>query len=349
MVNILVTGGLGYIGSHTCAKLIEEGHNIFILDSLVNSSLSVLKNLEIIKKEFKKTKILCFFKGDVRNRKIIEKIFIYSKNLGYKIDFIFHFAGLKSVRESNLSPNKYWDVNVEGTKVLINVMETNNCKNIIFSSSATVYGNKGLDIIKENCEINPNNTYGQTKAKVEEILLEKYQTTREWKVINLRYFNPIGAHKSCLLGDYSKHNFENLFPILCKVANKEIEFLEIFGNDWETKDGTCIRDFIHVIDIAEGHISALNYMLKNNCHALSINLGTGKGTTILELINTFQTSTSNQINYIFSERKDGDVASYVASKEKAEVLLNWRPKLNLSEMCIDGWNWYLSKNGFQKS
>ena len=349
MVNILVTGGLGYIGSHTCAKLLEEGHNIFILDSLVNSSLFVLKNLEIIKKKLKKSNVLCFFKGDVRNREIIEKIFIYSNNLGYKIDFIFHFAGLKSVRESNLFPDKYWDVNVEGTKVLINVMEANNCKNIIFSSSATVYGNKGLDIIKETCEINPKNTYGQTKAKVEEILLEKYQITREWKVINLRYFNPIGAHNSCLLGEYSKHNFENLFPILCKVANKEIEFLEIFGNDWETKDGTCIRDFIHVIDIAEGHISALNYMLKNNCHALSINLGTGMGTTILELINTFQTSTSNQINYIFSERKDGDVASYVASKEKAEVLLNWRPKLNLSEMCIDGWNWYLNTNTFQKS
>ena len=348
MVNILVTGGLGYIGSHTCAKLIEEGHNIFILDSLVNSSLFVLKNLEIIKKELKKSNVLCFFKGDVRNREIIEKIFIHSNNLGYKIDFIFHFAGLKSVRESNLFPNKYWDVNVEGTKVLINVMEANNCKNIIFSSSATVYGNKGLDIIKENCEINPKNTYGQTKAKVEEILLEKYQITREWKVINLRYFNPIGAHNSCLLGEYSKNNFENLFPILCKVANKEIEFLEIFGNDWDTKDGTCIRDFIHVIDIAEGHISALNYMLRNKCHALSINLGTGRGTTILELINTFQTSTSNQINYIFSERKDGDVASYVASKEKAEVLLNWRPKLNLSEMCIDGWNWYLRKNTFQK-
>lgn len=347
MVNILVTGGLGYIGSHTCAKLIEEGHNIFILDSLVNSSLSVLKNLEIIKKEFKKSKILCFFKGDVRDRKIIEKIFIYSKNLGYKIDFIFHFAGLKSVRESNLSPNKYWDVNVEGTKVLINVMEANNCKNIIFSSSATVYGNKGLDIIKENYEINPKNTYGQTKAKVEEILLEKYQSKREWKVINLRYFNPIGAHKSCLLGEYSKHNFENLFPVLCKVANKEIKFLEIYGNDWDTKDGTCIRDFIHVIDIAEGHISALNYMLKNKCHALSINLGTGKGTTILELINTFQSSTSHQINYVFSRRKDGDVASYVASREKAEILLNWRPKLKLSEMCLDGWNWYLSKNTFQ--
>ena len=346
MVNILVTGGLGYIGSHTCAKLIEEGHNIFILDSLVNSSLSVLENLEIIKNGCKdtRTRILRFFKGDIRNKEIIENIFLYSKNFGYQIDIVFHFAGLKSVRESNLHPDKYWDVNVEGTKVLITVMEANNCKNIIFSSSATVYGNKGIDIIKETYEINPNSIYGHTKAKVEEIFLEKYQNTREWKVINLRYFNPIGAHKSCLLGEYTNRNSVNLFPILCKVANKEIAYLEIFGNDWETKDGTCIRDFIHVIDIAEGHISALKYMLRNKCHFLSINLGTGKGTTILELIKTFQITTSHQINYIFSDRKDGDVASYVASKEKAEILLNWKPKLNLNEMCVDGWHWYLRNN-----
>jgi UDP-glucose 4-epimerase len=349
-MNLLITGGAGFIGSHTSLLLLEQGFNLVIYDSFHNSSERVFKRFGKILKwdETYLIKRIKVIKGDIRDKKLLYEVFNNCLSSGEPISAVLHFAGLKSVSESVKKPTEYWDVNFFGTKNLIEVMAKYDCNKLVFSSSATVYGNKGLDIIKENCEINPKNTYGQTKAKVEEILLEKYQITREWKVINLRYFNPIGAHNSCLLGEYSKNNFENLFPILCKVANKEIEFLEIFGNDWETKDGTCIRDFIHVIDIAEGHISALNYMLKNKRHALSINLGTGKGTTILELINTFQTSTSNQINYIFSERKDGDVASYVASKEKAEFLLNWRPKLNLSEMCIDGWNWYLRKNTFQK-
>ena len=345
MINILVTGGLGYIGSHTCAKLLELGHNIFILDSLGNSSLSVLENLKLIRDSSnkKQSNIIKFFKGDIRNINCIENIFNYARDKGLSVDVVFYFAGLKSVRESELIPNKYWDVNVNGTKVLLDAMESNNCRNIIFSSSATVYGNKGLAIIEETCEINPTNTYGKTKAFAEELLLERYNISKNWKIVNLRYFNPIGAHKSYLLGENSKNNFHNLFPILCKVANKEIEHLEIFGNDWETKDGTCIRDYVHIIDIAEGHISALKYILKNKSFYLSINLGTSKGTTILELINAFKTSTRHKVDYVFGNRSDGDVASYVASNNMAKIYLNWSPQFNLSEMCIDGWNWYIKR------
>ena len=200
-------------------------------------------------------------------------------------------------------------------------MASNNCRNIIFSSSATVYGNKGIGIIDENHEINPINTYGETKANAEALLFNKYKKYKNWKIINLRYFNPIGSHKSYLLGDYSKKDFENLFPIICKVANKELDFVEIFGGDWETRDGTCIRDFVHILDIADGHISALHYILKNKPHYLNINLGTSKGTTILELINTFKKANSKKINYVFSRRIEGDVASYVASTKWLKNIL----------------------------
>ena len=348
MVNILVTGGLGYIGSHTCSLLIEEGHNIFILDSLKNSSLSVLNNLKILKNSHTKTRqgIIEFFQGDIRNKDDISKIFNYSKNLGHSIDIVFHFAGLKSVRESKLFSDEYWDVNVEGTKILIKEMELNECKNIIFSSSASVYGNKGLSIINEDCEIKPTSTYGETKAYIEEILKNKYKDDDEWRIINLRYFNPIGAHKSSLLGEQTENNFENLFPILCKVANNEINFLEIFGKDWGTKDGTCVRDFIHILDIAKGHLSALNFLIKNRSKFLSINLGSARGTTILELISIFEMSTNQKINYVFSHRREGDVASYVASNKMAKKFLNWIPTLGLNEMCIDGWKWHLKNNQF---
>ncbi len=343
MANILVTGGLGYIGSHTSVRLLEAGHNIFILDSLKNSSVSVLNNIILIRDSLrnKNKGIIKFFKGDIRNSTCIKEIFSYANHKGFKIDVVFHFAGLKSVRESLYLKDEYWDVNVRGTKVLINSMESHNCRNIVFSSSATVYGNKGIGIIDEDNEINPINNYGLTKANAEALLLDKFKKYKNWKIINLRYFNPIGSHKSYLLGEPFKKDFENLFPILCKVANNELEHLEIFGGDWETRDGTCIRDFIHILDIADGHISALNYIIKNKPHYLNINLGTSKGTTILEFIETFKKATFKKINYVFSKRVEGDVASYVASNKKARQYLNWTPKIPLSEMCLDGWKWYL--------
>ena len=343
MANILVTGGLGYIGSHTCSKLIEKGHNIYILDSLYNSSYNVFERLQNIRKLINPSKLgsLLFFHGDIRDDKFIKSIFNLSSNKNQPIEFVFHFAGLKSVNESTINPSKYWDVNLEGTKTLINSMESNNCKNIIFSSSATVYGNAGLGIIDETYNIKPTNVYGKTKAEVEILLSNKYKESKDWKIINLRYFNPIGAHQSGLIGDRSISNFSNLFPLLCKVANKEIDFIEIFGQDWETRDGTCIRDFIHIMDIANGHLSALDYLINNKTNFLSLNLGTAKGTTVLELIMIFEKSINKKINYIFSNRRNGDVASYIASNNLAKQILDWEPTLTLKDMCIDGWKWYL--------
>ena len=343
MSNILITGGLGYIGSHTCTLLMEEGHNIFILDSLRNTSISVFRNLEIIKSSIKTSKvgIMKFFKGDIRDSICIEEIFKYSKSIGHSIDVVFHLAGLKSVKESNLFPKEYIDVNVTGTEVLIKSMSSNGCRNIIFSSSATVYGNKHSKIIQESSKIKPTNVYGITKASAEKILHTKYRNDEDWRVINLRYFNPIGAHKSHLIGEESRNNHENLFPLICKVANEEKKILEIYGQDWNTRDGTCIRDFIHILDIARGHLSALNYLIKNKSHCLSINLGTEKGTTVLELIRTFEEITNKKINYVFRGRRLGDVASYVASNNMAKRYFNWIPIYSLNEMCLDGWESYL--------
>ena len=345
MKNILLTGGLGYIGSHTCISLIEGGFNVFILDSLLSSNISVLERLNLIKENIncKNKCFIKFFNGDIRDRKIINKIFKYSRDINSSIDAVIHFAGLKSIIQSTQNPEMYWDVNVNGTKVLVDSMEKNNCKTIIFSSSATVYGNAKEKIIDEFCEIKPINTYGKTKANAEKILFEKYCDSKGWRVINLRYFNPIGAHKSYLIGELPNKNATNLFPFICKAAIKEIQYLKIYGKDWDTKDGTCIRDFIHILDIASGHLAALNYLIKKETIFKSINLGTSRGTTLMELVNIFEKVTEKKIQYFFLNRREGDVSSYVASNDLALKILNWKPKHTIEEMCSDGWNWFIKK------
>lgn len=345
MKNILLTGGLGYIGCHTCISLIEGGYNVFILDSLLNSNISVLKRLNLIKENINCNKkcFIKFFNGDIRDRKIINKIFKYSRDINSSIDAVIHFAGLKSIIESTQNPQMYWNVNVNGTKVLVDSMDKNNCKTIIFSSSATVYGNAKEKIIDEFCEINPINTYGKTKANAEKILFEKYCNSKGWRVINLRYFNPIGAHKSYLIGELPNKNATNLFPFICKAAIKEIQYLKIYGKDWDTKDGTCIRDFIHILDIASGHLAALNYLIKQETIYKSINLGTARGTSLMELVSIFEKVTEKKIQYSFFNRREGDVSSYVASNDLALKILNWEPKHTIEEMCSDGWNWFIKK------
>jgi len=345
MKNILLTGGLGYIGSHTCITLIEKGYNIFIVDSLINSSISVfhrlektLSNLNSHQKGFIK-----FFKGDIRDKNILEKIFNYSCSINCSIDLVFHFAGLKSVIESGEKPSLYWNVNVEGTKILLDVMDCFNCKNLIYSSSATIYGESNDLIITEDCPINPINPYGKSKAAVEEILHHKYLNNKNWKIVNLRYFNPIGAYKQKLIGEDPHFESTNLFPLICKVANKESDNLIIYGNDWDTRDGTCIRDFIHIMDVANGHLAALNYIENQTRVFKSINLGTSKGTTILEFIDIFEKATEQKVNHFFDKRRPGDVGSYVASNELALKFLNWSPKYSIQEMCKDGWDWYESR------
>lgn len=343
MRNILVTGGLGYIGSHTSIKLIEKGYNVFIIDSLVNSSRKVFNKIKTISSEklIKNRNKIFFYKGDVRDKYFLNKIFSISKDMGLKIDLVIHFAGLKSVSESELNPNLYWEINVEGAKILFDCMQNNDCKSIIFSSSATVYGNYKDKILTEDLKRKPSNFYGKTKSYVEDLLFDIYKNSNDsWRVINLRYFNPIGAHPSGLIGENIEAINNNLFPEICKVAIGKKKELNIYGKNWLTKDGTCVRDFIHISDIADGHVDSINYLDKFESKFESINLGTGIGTTILELIKIFESANNIKINYVFKKRRKGDIASYVSSNNLAHELIKWRPKLSLKQMCKDGWNWY---------
>ena len=351
MKNILVTGGLGFIGSNTCISLLEEGFRIFLIDSLINSSLDIYKNIKELKSTYVKgnTGELDLFEGDIRDEIFLEKVFQYASDNKSSIDMVIHLAGLKSVAESEKYPEKYWEVNYKGTKRLINVMEKFNCYSLVFSSSATIYGINN-SILTEKSIINPINTYGKTKLYVEKFLENKYKENPSlWNIINLRYFNPIGGHSSGSLGENIFKEPHNILPILCMVADGEKRFIHIYGNDWETKDGTAIRDYVHIMDIARGHVCAINYLLNKNSGCISINLGTGKGTSVLELIRTFEKVSKRKINYIFSNKRKGDVAQYVASNLMARKLLNWEPIHSIEKMCLDGWIFYLSKKYLKDS
>ena len=346
MKNILVTGGCGFIGSHTCLALLEKGYNLLVIDSLVNSSSNVIKKL----KEFYKSKYenfgneITFLKGDIRNQDFLNNSFKTYIKKNTKIDAVIHFAGLKSVNESIFAPLKYWDFNLKGTINLLKIMEKYDCRNLVFSSSATIYGIKNShELIKENFEIKPINTYGHTKDAIEQILndLSKLKN-QQWRIASLRYFNPIGAHNKGLIGESPRQNENNIIPKINKVAAGLIDELLIFGNDWDTFDGTGIRDYIHVMDLADGHLLALENILNNKFRYIHLNMGTGKGTTVLELVNTYQKVNKVNIRYRFCERRKGDVPFLVADNSLAKRLLNWEPKRDLNNMCLDSWNWYKS-------
>ena len=344
MKTILVTGGTGFIGSHTSLVLIEKGYKLLLLDSLENSSIEVIDritNLSKIKKN-KKSSWINFLKGDIRDEDFLNDIFETYKKNNNKIDAVIHLAGLKSVDESTKNPIKYWDINVSGTIKLIKVMEKFECFNLVFSSSATIYGVKNNNnLIKESDSISPINTYGKTKEAVELILrdLSKVLNSR-WRIAVLRYFNPIGAHPSGLIGENPLNEPNNILPIINRVAAGKIKELKIFGNDWETTDGTGVRDYIHVMDLAEGHISALEYLLKSNNSYLELNLGTGKGTSVLELVNCFSMANKVKVPFKYSNRREGDIPYSVADNTLAKLKLNWEPKRDLYKMCKDSWNWY---------
>ena len=342
---ILVTGGTGFIGSHACCVLIEENYRIIIVDSNINSSELSLK---AIKKIFENNKSLMpdiiFSKGDIRDEVFLKKVFSNAAKNGYAIDGVLHFAGLKSVEESVKAPLTYWDNNVLGTINLLKVMELFNCKTIVFSSSATIYGNNNVIPIKENIEIKPFNTYGHTKASVECILESVSKSSKKkWKIANLRYFNPIGAHETGLIGEDPLNKPNNLFPYICSVASGKYDFLNVFGKDWPTFDGTGIRDYIHVVDLAEAHVITLDYLFKNETDIINLNIGTGIGTSVLELIDAFQEVNKCKVPYKFCDRRPGDVSTLVADNQKAFKLLKWKPKRNLKDMCRDGWRW-IKKN-----
>ncbi len=348
MKSILVTGGCGFIGSHTCLALLKENYNLIVIDSNINSSNESLKKvikIGILEGENYNEK-LTLIKGDIRNRNLISNIFLSSITKKIPIEAVIHFAGLKSVEKSIKEPLLYWENNVMGTLILLQEMEKYNCQKIVFSSSASVYCSKDLIdgkkkvCLSENSNLKPIHPYGQTKLSIERMLKNAYDSqSNKWSIINLRYFNPIGAHQTGLIGEKPLKVPDNLFPYICKVASKEINELKIYGKDWPTMDGTCIRDFIHVMDLAEAHCSALDCLFHNKSQFINLNIGTGIGTSVLELVNTFIKVNNCEVPYVFSDNRSGDVPILVADNKLAIKTLNWKPKRNIDEMCRDGWNW----------
>lgn len=342
MKKILVTGGAGFIGSHTCIDLLLKNYEVVIVDSFVNSFISAIENIkEIVSlSNPMQSKNIHYYRGDIRDKILMNKIFEEAKTNNNPIEAVIHFAGLKSVNESKINPLEYWDANFVGTITLLKVMKKFGCKHIIFSSSATIYCSSNDFPINENGIINPISPYGRTKASIEILLKDFYLSqNKKISVTNLRYFNPIGCHDSGLIGEESLGIPNNIFPLIIKVASRELKELKIFGNDWETFDGTGVRDYVHVMDVAEGHVKTLSHMIKNKYDFLNLNIGTGKGTSVLELIKTFESVNNIKIPYKFAKRRDGDLPESIADNNLAKSLLNWAPKRNIKNMCKDGWEW----------
>ncbi len=350
MKSILVTGGSGFIGSHTTLVLLEKGYNIFVLDSFINSSQKSIEKVCLILKNLNidaRSKIH-LIKGDIKNTSDIEKVFQISHKIKKRIEAVIHFAGLKSVYDSILEPISYWENNVLGTINLCRIMEKYNCKNLVFSSSATVYKAKSNKLLNENDVCEPVNPYGYTKLTIERILNDLFNSKlSEWRIASLRYFNPVGAHKSGFIGENPLAKINNIYPQITRVAMGKQSKIKIFGSDWQTKDGTGVRDYIHVMDLAEGHLSALIYLMKEKPQYITINLGTGKGTSVLEFIRVFERVNNVKVPFIFENRRPGDNASVVADNSLAKSILNWFPTRNIEDICKDGWNWQVNNpNGY---
>ena len=350
-MRILVTGGAGFIGSHTCLALLENGHEVIVIDSYVNSNpVSLHRVVRILKSTNKIENVrIEVFKADIRDEKKLDEIFNTYKNLDKPIQAVIHFAGLKSVKESVLSPLTYWDANVISCIKLFRVMNRYKCRTIVFSSSATIYGVSGKKPLPENTQIKPINPYGKTKVAIEEILNDIfYSQPEEWRIVNLRYFNPIGAHPSGIIGEDPIGVPSNIFPYITQVASRKLEKLMIFGEDWPTIDGTGIRDYIHVMDLADGHIAALEFLIKNKSQIINLNLGTGNGTSVLELVKTFEKVNNIKIPYEFTSRRRGDSCSVVADNSLSLSCLEWLPYRSLEAMCADGWKWQsLNPEGYK--
>ncbi len=351
MKSIFVTGGTGFIGSHTCLLLLEKGYSVFILDSLVNSSEKSIERISLIlkKKGIDSRDKIYFIKGDIKNSCDIERVFQLSLTLEKRIESVIHFAGLKSVSDSIIKPLMYWQNNITGTINLLEIMNKYNCKNIVFSSSATVYKSQSQKLLCENDRCEPVNPYGVTKYTVEKILKDIFYSNEpsQWKIAILRYFNPVGAHQSSLIGEDPSDSPNNIYPRITQVAIGKLKEIKIFGSDWPTPDGTGIRDYIHVVDLAEGHLAALNYLLKEKPQILTLNLGTGLGTSVLELIRSFEKINNVKIPFSFEKRRAGDNAFVVANNFLARKILNWAPKKSIEDICKDGWIWQLKNpNGF---
>ena len=332
-MNVLVTGGAGYIGSHTCLELLESGYGVVVIDNLCNSNQESLRRVQKLT-----GKTLKFYEGDVRDAQLLHRIFAENE-----IGCVIHFAGLKAVGESVSIPWKYYDNNLNSTLVLTRVMEEVGMKRIIFSSSATVYTADNEMPLRENSRTgNCTNPYGWTKYMTEQILSGMAHADAQWSICLLRYFNPIGAHCSGMIGEDPRGIPNNLMPYITQVAIGRRERLGVFGNDYDTPDGTGVRDYIHVVDLAKGHVAAVKFVMENNgCEVF--NLGTGTGYSVLEMVHTFREVNQVEVPYVITDRRPGDIATCYADPAKSEKVLGWKAEKGLADMCRDSWNWQ-SKN-----
>ena len=337
-MSILVTGGTGYIGSHTVVELLNAGYDTVVIDNLCNSSKESLKRVEELT-----GKTVKFYEADIRDRAALDRIFAENS-----IDSVIHFAGLKAVGESVAKPVEYYDNNICGTLTLIEAMRDAGVKNIVFSSSATVYGDPAFVPITEECpKGNPTNPYGQTKSMLEQILSDVYRADNSWNVILLRYFNPIGAHKSGRIGENPNGIPNNLMPYITQVAVGKLDHLNVFGNDYKTHDGTGVRDYIHVVDLADGHVCAIRKLAENPGLAI-YNLGTGKGYSVLDIVNAFEKASGVKIPYTIGPRRSGDIDECFADASKAKKELGWEAKYGIEDMCRDSRNWQSNNpNGYE--
>ncbi|MCE9680086.1 UDP-glucose 4-epimerase GalE [Shewanella sp. AS1] len=336
-MTILVTGGAGYIGSHTVVELLNDNQDVVIIDNLSNSCVEALARVEQITQ-----KQLTFYQGDVLNKAFLQKIFT-----DHKIDSVIHFAGLKAVGESVAQPLRYYENNVTGTLILCEVMKEFKVKNLVFSSSATVYGDPASLPIMEDFPTGATNPYGQSKLMVEHILSDLYHSDPSWNIARLRYFNPVGAHKSGFIGEDPNDIPNNLMPFIAQVAVGKREFLSVFGDDYDTHDGTGVRDYIHVVDLAQGHLKALE-KLNTQCGLVTYNLGTGQGYSVLDMVKAFEHACGHSIKYQIAPRRPGDIAACYADPTKAQTELGWQATHTLEDMANSSWHWQSSNpNGYK--
>lgn len=337
-MKILVTGGAGYIGSHTCVELLNGGHEVIVVDNLSNSSKESLNRVVQIT-----GKRLDFYNVDIRNAYAMNKIFAENK-----VDWVIHFAGLKAVGESCAKPVEYYDNNLGGTLVLLQAMRAHGCKRIVFSSSATVYGDPEVLPLTEECKTGgTTNPYGTSKYFQEIMLGDVYKADNDWSVVLLRYFNPVGAHESGLIGEDPNGIPNNLTPYIAKVAIGELKEIGVFGNDYPTPDGTGVRDYIHVVDLAKGHVAAIEKIANSGVY--TYNLGTGIGCSVLDVVHAFEKACGRQLPYVIKPRRAGDIAACYADASKAERELGWHAELGIDEMCASLWRWQqMNPEGYNK-
>ena len=348
MARLLITGGAGFIGSHTCLVLLEAGHQLLVLDDFSNSSPVALERVRELAKLHPGGEHLQLVTGDVRDAALLEQLFSDAVASAAPIEAVIHFAGLKAVGESVAQPLHYWDVNVNGSRALLSAMDAHGCRTLVFSSTSTVYGEPEIFPLTEITPTNPVHPYAQTKLAVEQ-MLRALTISGPWKVASLRYFNPVGAHQSGCIGEDPLGIPNNLFPFITQIASGRLEKLLIFGDDYSTPDGTGIRDYLHVMDLAEAHAAAVNHLLQAKAPLdLTLNLGTGQGLSVLDVVRGFEAATGISIPYEVVERRPGDVPKLEACPKQAEAVLGWTAKRSLADICRDGWSWQSANpNGYR--